>query len=130
MPHRLQAVVACRQIQLQPFLFHFVEQGLGFGKSAKSDKAFRDGKSRAVPEHFRLVTSDQGLTVQLTAVGDWLQLCVLEKTPERNVVREALGKNGKFDYLVQGVRKGYENHQVIRDRSEHPKLSLGNDNVK
>lgn len=68
-----------------------------------------------LPEHFSLVTSDEGLTVQLTPVGEWLQLYVVEKGTEQIVVREANGKNGEFDYLVQGVRKGYEDYQVIRD---------------
>ncbi len=69
-----------------------------------------------LPEHFSLVTSDEGLTVQLTPVGEWLQLYVVEKGTQRIVVREANSKNGQFDYLVQGVRKGYENYQVIRDK--------------
>lgn len=69
-----------------------------------------------LPEHFSLVTGGEGLTVQLTPVGEWLQLYVVEKGTQRIVVREANGKNGQFDYLVQGVRKGYENYQVIRDK--------------
>ncbi len=69
-----------------------------------------------LPEHFSLVTNDQGLTVQLTPFGELLQLYVVEKSAKRIVVREANGKSGQFDYLVQGVRKGYENHQVIRDK--------------
>ena len=67
-------------------------------------------------EHFSLVTNDVGLTVQLTPQGEWLQLYVVRKTASQIVVREATGKSGSFDYLVQGVRKGYENHSVIRDR--------------
>jgi len=69
-----------------------------------------------LPEHFGLVTSDEGLTVQLTPLGGWLQLYVVERSPRRLVVREANGKDGRFDYLVQGVRRGYEGHQVIRDK--------------
>jgi hypothetical protein len=71
-----------------------------------------------LPEHFSLVTNDEGLTVQLTPLGDWLQLYVVEKSAKRIIVREAQGKSGKFDYLVQGVRKGYENHQVIQDKAK------------
>jgi hypothetical protein len=69
-----------------------------------------------LPEHFSFVTNDEGLTVQLTPVGEWLQLYVVEKGAQQFIVREANGKSGRFDYLVQGVRKGYENHQVIRDK--------------
>jgi hypothetical protein len=70
----------------------------------------------SLSEHFSLVTNDEGLTVQLTPVGEWLQLYVVEKGTQRVIVREANGKNGQFDYLIQGVRKGYENHQVIQEK--------------
>jgi len=70
----------------------------------------------ALPDHFSMVTNDEGVTVQLTPLGEALQLFVLEKTAKQIVVREATGKNGKFDYLVQGIRKGFENHQVIQDK--------------
>ena len=72
-----------------------------------------------LPRHFALVTNAEGLTVQLTPVGGWLRLYVAEKTPGRIVIREAMGKDGRVDYLVQGIRKGYENHRVIRDRTDH-----------
>lgn len=68
------------------------------------------------PGHFSLVTSDEGLTVQLTPVGEWLQLYMVEKGTQRIVVREVNGKSGQFGYLVQGVRKGCEDYQVIRDK--------------
>lgn len=73
-----------------------------------------------LPEHFSLIASEQGLTVQLTPIGEWLQLYVVEKSPQRIVVREAQGKSGRFDYLMMGLRKGYEDHQVIQ-----PKKNLG-----
>jgi hypothetical protein len=69
-----------------------------------------------LPEHFGFVTAEEGLTVQLTPLGEWLQLYVVEKSTLRLVVREAQGKSGRFDYLVQGIRKGYENYQVIRNK--------------
>ena len=70
------------------------------------------------PEHFSLGANDQGITVQLTPLGQSLQLYVVRKSAGRIVVREARGRIGQLDYFVQGVRKGYENHQVIRDRQE------------
>jgi hypothetical protein len=74
-----------------------------------------------LPEHFGLVTNDEGLTVQLTPLGEWLQLYVVEKSAKRIVVREAQGKSGQFDYFVMGVRKGYENHQVIQPKQDAAK---------
>jgi hypothetical protein len=69
-----------------------------------------------LPEHFSLVTNDDGLTVQLTPLGEWLQLYIVQKSTKQIIVREASGKSGQFDYLVQGIREGFENHQVIRDK--------------
>ncbi|MCK4271625.1 hypothetical protein KAX22_03185 [bacterium] len=73
-----------------------------------------------LPDHFAKVTANDDLTIHLTPVGQWLQLYVVEKSPSRIVVAEASGHDGAFDYLVQGIRKGYEDYQVVRDRSEIP----------
>jgi hypothetical protein len=73
-----------------------------------------------LPQHFTDVTSDKGLTVQLTPVGKGLQLYVIEKTTTKLVVGEATGLSGSFDYIVNGIRKGYEDYQVIRDASAKP----------
>lgn len=70
----------------------------------------------SLPEHFALVSNDEGLTVQLTPKGKWLQLYTSQIDTKQIVVHEAQGKNGDFDYLIQGTRKGYENHQVIREK--------------
>jgi hypothetical protein len=85
------------------------------GTYSRGTGQLRDGKAVVVlPEDFRLVTADEGLTVQLTARGDWLQLYVAELSPAQLVVRDAQDKSGLFDYFVSGVRKGYERHEVIR----------------
>jgi hypothetical protein len=75
-----------------------------------------------LPDHFAKVTAQEGLTIHLTPVGTWLQLYVVEKSPTYIVVAEATGHDGTFDYLIQGVRKGYEDYEVVRDRSEFPAL--------
>ncbi len=69
-----------------------------------------------LPEHFGLVTAEEGLTVVLTPLGEWLQLYVVQKRTKQLIVREVRGKTGQFDYLVQGVRKGYEDHRVIQEK--------------
>jgi hypothetical protein len=69
-----------------------------------------------LPEHFGLVTSQDGLSVQLTPRGQWLQLYVVQVSSEELVVQETQGKSGQFDYLIQGVRKGYEHHEVFQQR--------------
>jgi hypothetical protein len=69
-----------------------------------------------LPEHFSMVTSEDGLTVQLTPRGEWLQLYVVQVDTKQIVVQEAQGKSGQFDYHIQGVRKGYEHHEVIQEK--------------
>lgn len=70
----------------------------------------------ALPEHFGLVTAYENLTIQLTSRGEWLQLYTVELDPTQFVVREAQGKSGAFDYLIQGLRKGFEQHKVFRTK--------------
>jgi len=66
-----------------------------------------------VPEEFRLVTNASDLSVQLTARGPDAGLWVESADLERIVVR---GENDtEFDYLVNGVRRGFENVASIRD---------------
>ncbi len=67
-----------------------------------------------LPGHFGAVTEAAGLTVQLTPIGGWSRLYVAEKSPRRLVVRSADGEEVEFDYLVQGVRKGYAEYAVER----------------
>jgi len=71
-----------------------------------------------LPGFFSRITESERMTVQLTPVGDWGQLYVAEKTPERVVIKVAKGgQDLKFDYLVQGVRKGYLDYEVVRDNN-------------
>jgi hypothetical protein len=68
-----------------------------------------------LPDYFARLTEPERLTVQLTPLGSWGQLYVAEKTPSRLVVRLTPGSTDlEFDYLVQGVRKGYLDYQVQR----------------
>ena len=77
-----------------------------------------DGQATiALPEHFTLVTAEEGLTAQLTPLGGWLRLYVVEQTSKTIVVREASGKNGRFNYLVQGVRNRFRDYQPVRQKA-------------
>jgi hypothetical protein len=66
-----------------------------------------------LPEHFRLVSAEDRLTVALTPLGQWLQLYVAEKSVTRIVVREVGRRSGQFDYLVQGIRRGFEDYKAV-----------------
>jgi len=72
-----------------------------------------------LPQTFSLVAAEDGLTVQLTCLDECNGLRVVSKTPTQIVVKELLNgsHDAHFDYLIQGVRKGFENHQVIRAKN-------------
>jgi hypothetical protein len=70
-----------------------------------------------LPEYFAAIAVDDSITVQLTPRGTWLQLYVASATGTEIVVREAEGRSGQFDYLVQGIRQGYEDFQPVHDTS-------------
>jgi hypothetical protein len=72
----------------------------------------------SLPHHFGLVTERKSLTVQLTPRGSWSQLYVERLSPTELVVRSANGKTGQFDFLVQGVRKGFSDFKVVRGARE------------
>jgi len=69
-----------------------------------------------VPESFRLVTDEEGLTVQLTPVGELVQLAIIEKSLNKITVRSS--RDVAFDYEVKGVRRSFRNHQAIGDGAE------------
>lgn len=72
----------------------------------------------SLPHHFGLVTERKSLTVQLTPRGSWSQLYVESLSSTELVVRSASGKTGQFDFLVQGVRKGFSDFKVVRGARE------------
>jgi hypothetical protein len=68
-----------------------------------------------LPGVFSRITESERMTVQLTAVGAPAQLYVASRSPEKLVIKLADGATDvEFDYLVQGVRKGYLDYQVER----------------
>lgn len=92
-----------------------------------------------LPEDFSLVASEEGLTAQVTATADCNGLYVESKSPSEIVVKElgieggdsnpnlkhkasgsdeAQGSDATFDFLVNGIRKGYEDHKAIQDADE------------
>jgi hypothetical protein len=69
-------------------------------------------------ETFEWVTNpDIGLTVYLTPVGSWSQLYVAEKSTRELVVRSAGGDpEAAFDYVVMGLRIGFEESSVVQEK--------------
>ncbi len=97
--------------------FHYVAlEGPEAGTYLRGTARTVGGEVRIeLPEHFAKITAADGLTVQLTPLEGWAQLYVTEKSPTSVVVRDADGRDGiEFDYLVQGVREEFADHQVVR----------------
>ncbi len=64
-----------------------------------------------VPEDFRIVTSESGLTVQVTPNGDLAMLACVSKDLNRIVIKGSA--DVEFDYTVNGVRRAFADHQPI-----------------
>jgi hypothetical protein len=80
-----------------------------------------EGTARVTrPEHFSLVTEEEGLTVQVTPRGDCNGLYVAEVTTTTIVVKELQGgtSDARFDFFINGVRAGYADYQVMVDTEE------------
>ena len=60
-----------------------------------------------VPETFRQVTDEEGITVQLTPVGELATMAVVSQDLNQIVVRSS--RDVTFHYMVNGVRSGYRN---------------------
>ena len=69
-----------------------------------------------VPETFRIVTAEEGLTVQLTPVGEFAQMAVFSQDLSQIVVRST--REVTFHYLVQGVRRAFKDWQVVAEGQE------------
>jgi hypothetical protein len=66
-----------------------------------------------VPEDFRLVSRPDGLTVQLTPVGDLAVLAVMSQSLDRIVVRGS--GDVEFHYMVNGVRRNVPALEPIQE---------------
>jgi hypothetical protein len=64
-----------------------------------------------VPESFRQVTDEEGMTVQVTPIGELAMVAVMSQDLNQVVVHSS--KDVSFHYLVQGVRHGYKNYEPI-----------------
>jgi hypothetical protein len=74
-----------------------------------------------LPDHFSLVTNEKGITVQVTPTAECNGVFVAKYDNKQITVKELGGgkSNATFHWLVNGVRKGYENYQVIREKGQH-----------
>lgn len=72
-----------------------------------------------LPSEFAKVTSNTGaMTAQLTPLDECKGLRVVNRSPSQLIVRELAGgkSSASFDWLVQGVRAGYEGAPTWQDK--------------
>ncbi len=81
-----------------------------------------NGRARIeLPDHFRKLADEQGMTVQLTPLSpDSKGLCVVRKSLDGIEVAELLNRRGnyEFDWRVEAVRKEHRDFQVYRSWDE------------
>jgi hypothetical protein len=65
-----------------------------------------------VPEAFRLVTEPEGLSIQVTPIGEMASVAVVSLNLDRIVVKAS--RNVEFFYTVNGVRKGHAEFSSIQ----------------
>lgn len=65
-----------------------------------------------VPESFRLVTAEQGLTVVATASGAPAAIACVSRSLEKVAFRGTA--DVEFDYVVHGVRAGFEAREAVQ----------------
>jgi hypothetical protein len=66
-----------------------------------------------VPEHFRLVTDPEGLTVQVTPIGAMSNVAVLDINLDQIVVQSS--RDVEFFYTVTGIRSAFKSHQTVQE---------------
>ncbi len=88
-----------------------------------------NGEARiTLGETFKWVTNpDIGLTAHLTPLGEWADLYVVSKSTKELVVRSRDPHSGdvEFDYTVFGLRVGFENSPVVREREHDLPIPAG-----
>ncbi len=70
-------------------------------------------------ETFKWVTNpDIGLTAHLTPVGDPCVLYVVEQATNEIMVRSRDGSDCAFDYMVYGLRIGFEESSIVQEKEQ------------
>lgn len=83
-----------------------------------------DGEARVrLGETFALVANpDVGLTATVTPIGDVVPLAVVEKGTRELRVRGPADSNAAFDYVVWGLRVGFEEQSIVQPKDHDAKI--------
>ena len=94
-------------------------EGPEAGTYFRDPARMKDGEAVIdLPGYFSRITEPERPSLQLTPLGTWGRLYVAEKARDRLVIRAAPDTSDiEFDFLVQGVRKGYLDYEVERPKT-------------
>ncbi len=107
-PHPTDASKVIRYVSLE---------GPESGTYFRGRGRFENGIARIpVPEDFRLVTAEEGLTVQITPIGGMATVGVLRMDLDEIVAQSS--RNLEFSYLVQGFRRAFRDFRPIEDAGD------------
>jgi len=83
-----------------------------------------DGEARvALGETFALVTNpDVGLTATATPRGELIPLTVMQVSPTELVVHGPGGSDAAFDYMVWGLRIGFEEQSIVQPKKDDSRI--------
>jgi hypothetical protein len=81
----------------------------------------------SVPEHFRLITDQDGLSVQITPIGAMATVAVVSVDLNQVVVQSS--RNVEFFYTVNGIRKAFKNHNPVEENLVFRPDSAGGHNI-
>jgi hypothetical protein len=102
-PHPTDATKEIRYVSLEG-----PEAGTYFRGTARTVHGFA---TIEVPESFRMVTAEEGLTAVVTATGQLAQIAVISKSLDKIVVQSS--HDVAFDYVVNGVRRAFQNWEAV-----------------
>jgi hypothetical protein len=100
------------------------ESGTYFRGTARTVNGFA---TIEVPESFRLVTSEKGLSAVATPVGELAVLAIVSQDLDKVVVQSS--RDVTFHYVVNGVRAGFEDHGTIVENTVFVPRSLGDSSL-
>lgn len=107
-PHPTDATKEIRYVSLEG-----PEAGTYFRGTARTVQGFA---TIEVPESFRMVTAEEGLTAVVTATGQLAQIAVISKSLDKIVVQSS--HDVAFDYVVNGVRRAFQNWEAVSSNQD------------
>jgi hypothetical protein len=102
-PHPTDPALAIKYVSLE---------GREAGTYFRGKGRFERGLARiAVPEDFRIVTAEEGLSIQLTPIGEMASVAVVRIDLHEIIVKGS--RNVEFFYTVSGVRRAYKDWDPV-----------------